>query len=488
MKLYAILYLLLFVVPIRCSTIIDDRVSLDKPGKRLFYSLLKPIIAEANDTLYEGTYAVYENKKLKGHKINLYVLVIPARSKDSLQSPIFYFQGGPGDAATAMKNFFLRNKIYREKRDIVLIDFRGTGQSNPLHCDGTQLRTTAQACMDEMFPIDSVRKCFKELSAIADLSQYTTEIAIDDVEEIRKWLGYDAINIMGQSYGTRSCQSYMRLYPHSIRSVVMIGPVPTSMNMPLNHAYDGQRAWSLLLEDCKNDSACNVNYPLLAKEFNSLIERLRKKPDNYIFYDSIKHTREKVFIKHGPFADLLRSIMYSPKGQRQIPYLVHEANKGNYQPLIEIAIDRNSEPYSLADGFYLCVTCSEDVPYIDSMKTPELTMDTYMGNYRIQQQIAACSTWRRNQIGNNFRDPVESAIPALVISGMHDPITPPRWGDSVTQNMSNAKQLIIPAMAHGIRGLSNDTCFYNLINRFISSPHEKISSEKLVLMKPPVFR
>lgn len=488
MKQYLFSRLLYCLIVVGCNTTLYDKTTFDEPGKRLFQSLLKPVITETKDTLYEGTYAVYENKKLKGRKIDLHIIVIPARIKDSLLSPIFYFQGGPGDGATGMTGFFLSHTMYRQNRDIVLVDFRGTGKSNPLHCDGTQVKTTAQACMDEMYPIDSVSKCFKELSKIADLSQYTTEIAIDDVEEIRKWLGYGAINIMGQSYGTRACQSYMRQYPRSIRSAVMVGPVPTSMSMPLNHAYDGQKAWDLVLQDCKDNSACNANYPLLDIEFNSLIERLKKQTDNFIYYDSVKHTKENVIIKHGPFADLIRSIMYSPKGQRQIPYLVHEAYKSNYQPLIKIAIERNNDPYGLADGFYLCITCSEDVPYIDALAAADLTKNTYMGIYRIEEQIAACSVWRRNTIGKNFREPVESAIPALVISGMYDPITPPRWGDSVIRKMSNAQHLVITQMAHGVRGLSNDTCFYNIINQFINTPQSKINREGVSLMESPSFR
>ncbi len=283
----------LWLLAVSCKTSTDQKFLTDNPGERLFPSLLERRLFESKDTIYEGYFSVAENRNLNTKKIKLHIVVIPASGEKHIGSPIFYFQGGPGDAATNMVDYFLEHSIYRKNRDIVLIDFRGTGKSNPLHCPGTQVRNTAQACMDEMFPIDSVKKCFNQLSAIADLTQYTTEIAMQDVEEVRQWLGYNTINLFGQSYGTRACQSYMRQFPGPVRSAVMVGPVPTFMTMPLNHAKDGQRAWDLLVTECKNDSLCNSRYPLLKEEFNTVIEKLRKNPITTEYYHTEKACARK---------------------------------------------------------------------------------------------------------------------------------------------------------------------------------------------------
>lgn len=470
-----------------CKTPSDQKSRIDDPGERLFPSLLEPRLLGSNDTIYEGYFSVAENRRLNTKEIKLYIVVIPASDEKNVRSPVFYFQGGPGDAATNMIHYFLKRPVYYKNRDIVLIDFRGTGKSNPLHCSGTQVRNTTQACMDEMFPLDSVKKCFDELSAMADLTQYTTEIALEDVEAVRQWLGYNAVNVFGQSYGTRACQSYMRQYPGSVRSAVMVGPVPTFMTMPLNHAKDGQRAWDLLIEECRNDSICNSQYPLLKKEFDAIIEKLRKGSVIAGYNSSEQHIHEKIVIRHGPFSDLIRSIMYSPNGQRQIPYLIHEASKGNFQPLIEIAVARNAEPYGLADGFYLCVTCYEDVSYIDQHANLA-TKDTYMGSYRIEQQVNACELWKVGKASENYRQPVVSDLPAFVIAGMRDPITPPHWADSVTQKMSKVQRLVIPQMAHGVRGLSNEDCLHTMINNFFNKPEDTVDTACIELMQPQAFK
>ncbi len=179
--------------------------------------------------------------------------------------------------------------------------------------------------------------------------------------------------------------------------------------------------------------------------------------------------------------------MYSPGGQRQIPYLIHEASKDNFQPLIEIAIARNDDPYSLADGFYLCVTCYEDVPFINQPDSL-LTDSTYMGSYRIEQQVRACEQWKIGKANESYRQSVVSDIPALVIAGMRDPITPPHWADSVTQKMSNAQRLVVPHMAHGLKGLSKQDCFHSIINMFLNKPEDTVDETCIELMWPEAFK
>lgn len=456
-------------------------------GQRLFRSLLRPVPINSGDSIFEGYYSVYENRKLPGRKINLYITVIPALNNNNPGAPIFYFAGGPGGTASRMKNFFLNQIAYRSNRDIVLVDVRGTGLSNPLHCPELQTKKTAQACMDDMFPVDEIKKCYTQLVQAADLRQYTTENVVNDLEEIRKWLGYNTINVMGQSYGTRVCQSYMRQYPASVRSAIMIGPAALSMAVPVNHAYDGQKAWNLLVSDCMNDPNCNKKYPNLNDEFNIIMNRLAIKPDVFI-YNKSNGEKEEVIIRKGPLGDLIRSIMYTVRGQRQIPYLIHEAFKGNYQPLIDIAVARNSDPNSIANGFYLCITCHEDIPLIKEEQKINLIVDTYLGNYRIEQQTEACNVWSGNKVYDDFYKSVSSSIPALVVSGNHDPVTPPRWGDTVVQKMNHAQHLVIPQMAHGSAGLSNETLFHSRLSDFFNQPHEKLNTDFVSEMKEPSFK
>jgi pimeloyl-ACP methyl ester carboxylesterase len=92
-------------------------------------------------------------------------------------------------------------------RDIVLVDQRGTGKSNPLDCNDDDDSLQAFMETNEQM-LDRLKACQAKYDA--DLTLYTTPIAMDDLDDVRRFLGYDKINVYGGSYGTRAALVYMR--------------------------------------------------------------------------------------------------------------------------------------------------------------------------------------------------------------------------------------------------------------------------------------
>src|ERR1043166_2668990 len=161
-----------------------------------------------------GTLEVYEDRAAqKGRKINLNIVVLPATTAQREPDPFFYFAGGPGSASTedaaGIAQAFAK---IREHRDLVFVDQRGTGRSNPLNCDLFN-PNDPQSYLGYFFPLDDVRKCRTELESKADLKLYVTTIAMDDIDDARAALGYDRINIFGASYGTRAALTYLKRHP-----------------------------------------------------------------------------------------------------------------------------------------------------------------------------------------------------------------------------------------------------------------------------------
>src|SRR6185436_16706016 len=149
-----------------------------------------------------GTYEVFENRQtLAGRKIFLRIVVLPALGADRAPDPLFFLEGVPGGAAIPDAEIFVKDRL-QQHRDIVIVDTRGTGDSNPLACpvwgDGMRL--------DHFFPLDAVTACRDELKQRADLTQYTTSAAMDDLDEVRRYLGYGKVNLYGGSYGTFAAQ------------------------------------------------------------------------------------------------------------------------------------------------------------------------------------------------------------------------------------------------------------------------------------------
>ena len=129
----------------------------------------------------------------------------------------------------------------REHRDLVFVDQRGTGKSNPLNC---QLVDPAdpQSYLGSFYPLEATKKCRAELETRADLTLYTTNIAMDDVEDVRAALGYDQINLYGGSYGTRVAQHYLRKYPMRVRTVILDGVVAPAQILGPDTAIDAENA------------------------------------------------------------------------------------------------------------------------------------------------------------------------------------------------------------------------------------------------------
>src|SRR5207253_6654586 len=143
-------------------------------------------------------------------------------------------------------------KEYRRHRDVVLVDQRGTGESNPLAAPAR--KRSPQDYLTEMYPVEYVKNMRHALEQRADLTTYTTSIAMDDLDDVRAWLGYDRISLFGTSYGTRAALVYMRQHLEHVRSAILLGVAPTDLKMPLHHAEAAARAMDLLLGECEQEA------------------------------------------------------------------------------------------------------------------------------------------------------------------------------------------------------------------------------------------
>src|SRR5687767_8988803 len=221
-----------------------------------------------------GTYEVFENRAAKsGRKLKLKIVVFPATGPDKAADPLFYIPGGPGSSATEDAPYVAPGfaKI-RERRDLVFVDQRGTGGSNPLNCNLFNPSDLA-SYFGFFFPLDAVRKCREELEPKADLKLYTTHIAMDDLDEVRAALGYDQININGTSYGTRATQDYLKRHGKHVRTVVLQGISLTGQSLPRDFPQDNERALDGVLEECAADVACRAAFPNLRAEKKAVLEK-----------------------------------------------------------------------------------------------------------------------------------------------------------------------------------------------------------------------
>jgi pimeloyl-ACP methyl ester carboxylesterase len=413
-----------------------------------------------------GSYEVYEDRAARtGRRISLRVAVLPARSAKPAPDPLFILVGGPGQgaisAAAALAQIF---GDVLAGRDVVLVDQRGTGASHPLECKLPGSDDDPQRYFGDMLPVEAVRACRAKLDA--DPALYTTPIAMDDLDEVRAALGYDKINLYGSSYGTRAVLVYMRQHPEHVRSATLRGVVPTNMRTPLFYARDTQRALNLLFAQCKADPACHAAYPDLERQWQTVEERLALGPAEVdLDLPSAGGRRFNLRLSRDEFNEAIRFRLYSEESN-QIPRFIARAFAGDYAEIAKLALRQRrlaAQGGLLSVGLYLSVTCSEDVPFIDAGEARRLAAGTFLGTYRVDQQVKACAAWPRGKLPAGYLEDVRAAVPTLLISGVRDPVAPPAWGEQVARHLTQVTHLVLPQGFHGLP----DPCVTRLMNAFV---------------------
>lgn len=477
--------ILLFTLGLYGSMLASSSTATKAASQRLPLTMCES--SWSNDSILCGRFEVSENRALvDGRKISLNIIVVPALAENPEPDPIFFFEGGPGVAATEAAYFFAEESAFRKKRDIVLVDIRGTGDSNPLHCNLVGDSTVLQNFVNEMYPADLVEDCREALEQRADLTQYTTTNAMADIDEVRAWLGYDKINIIGVSYGGRAAFVYARNYPEHVRSMVLLGPADIESKMPLYHAHEAEEAFDSLFADCRADSACNAAFPSLEAELRSFVEELRYNPAIATIVDEYTMEPTTVMIRSDVFVEALRSAMYSSSGARQVPWIVHQASLGNYAPFLDRMIPRvTGYPPFLAEGAYLSITGAEDVPFISATESESLTAGTLLGDYRITQQRRAAEMWPKGELPKGYFINQSVDAPTLILQGGRDPVI---GCNRAIKYFSNGREIIIPQMAHVPDGLSNPECLDDLMLEFFETVDlNAIDTFCIRSMAPPPF-
>ncbi|MGH9764452.1 MAG: alpha/beta fold hydrolase [Blastocatellia bacterium] len=428
-------------------------------------------IPSLKETARCGKYEVYEDRDAKsGRKISLNILVLPALTSTPKPDPIFYLEGGPGGSAvTSGKSspFGKLFKKWRAERDVVFIDQRGTGESNPLRCELADPDDMTQyfGGEDSISRTGKLVDCRDRLSKVANLALYTTPIAMDDLDEVRQALGYDKINLFGGSYGTRAALVYIRRHGDHVRSAVMDGVAPTNFKLPLPFAKGVQNALDRLFADCAADEKCHKAFPDVKADLVASLAKFDKGPVTVTAYNAVKKQPQEVTMTRGAFMDVVRLMLYDPATSSLLPVIIHQSAQGEFGGAATIGfLAEHALAGFLAGGMSLSVICAEDAPFITEADVKQATDGTYYGDGRVRATMAACKDWPRGKVPPNYGDPVRSDVPVLMISGDVDPVTPPWLAADAVRSLSHGRQIVGKNWSHS----SISDCGNSLVSDFIS--------------------
>jgi pimeloyl-ACP methyl ester carboxylesterase len=413
-----------------------------------------------------GTLRVPENYADPGGKhIDLFVAVIPALSQKPSSTPFTAIAGGPGAASTEFYTAYAGafSRIQRS-HDIVLIDQRGTGRSGALDCPLPEELDPGEWSLDLVRR--SARECLASLDA--DVRQYTTSVAVRDLDRMRAALGYAQLNIYGSSYGTRVAQHYMRRYPERTRTVILDGVVPAAEVLGPSIALDAQRALDQILARCANDADCAGRFPDLAEQLWSLRDRLQSDAIDLSMQDPVSGEMDDTRFTELDLIVALRLMSYHPDSVALMPLLIDAAARGNVAPLAaQSRMAQQDLSDALSVGMHNAVVCTEDAPFYDELELDRAALaDTYIGTQQVDTLAAICEIWSAGVIDVDLKEPVTGDIPVLVLSGSADPVTPPSNGQRVADALQNAVHVIGEGQGHGLAAVG---CMPQLMAEFVDN-------------------
>ncbi len=431
-----------------------------------------------------------------GPKIQLAVAILKSQAENPKPDPLFMAQGGPGGSTIdSYAQTLLSGNDLLKDRDIVLFDQRGTLYSKPnLYCTEID-RLTIETLDQDLTPEESERLSYNALSACrkrlesqgVNLSAFNSLENAADIEALRLALGYEKINLYGVSYGTLLALHYMRLFPSSLRSVILDSVVPPQINFIPNVAATQDQAFTRLFNACQEDQACNREYPHLEKVFTEVVDQLNRSPSRVALTDyETGEVYPESLIDGDTFLAGIFQMLYATNLIPALPRMIYDAHRGDLQVfariLAIIVFDR-----STSYGMYYSVLCAEDADFSpsDQNLTGVRPQIAEAEKRSPQAFLNTCKMWDVPPLDPSVDEPVHSDIPTLVLSGEFDPITPPVYAQAAAKTLTNSYSVIFPAGGHG-QALDGD-CQIQIIQSFLDNPYQSPDSSCIESIRQPIF-
>lgn len=419
--------------------------------------------------------------------IDVYLTRIPA-IQDDQKPPVFFIAGGPGQASSELVAMFRHQFSHLlVDHDFVFVDQRGTGKSNPLDCD-VDLLEHADKTLNalEELALEKQRECLKTYDG--DLTRYTTPYAVQDLEAVRKHLGYDKVFLWGGSYGTRVIIEYLRSFPSAIAGAILDGVAPVSIQLPAFVERDGSRALDRLFEVCHSDAACEKAFPNLSAHWLTLLDTLQSKPSIVTLTHPRTQKSHRIYIDDQIVSAWTRIILYSREITPILPLALYRATQNDYSQLFSIyalGLDNLSE--GISEGLQTAILCAEDRQF--SLLNTQNKPDSYARLLHLPTPKSfdrICEMFPKSILDANYFETIRSDVPTLLLSGKLDPVTPALWADKLSPQLSNSRHIIVEGGHHIVSRLG---CMPRIIAKFIKAPNtlNTIEIECVDQIKTPHF-
>ncbi len=430
----------------------------------------------------DGILEVPENREKRDSRtLKLVYKILKAKDTNARKAPIVYLQGGPGGATLIMEEFW-KNHPLRNDRDIVLMDQRGTGESEA-NCTEFSYASFDLLRQDldhegEIRALEAIMSECKESMGQqgVDLAGYSSKENAADFEDLRKTLGYDQWNLFGASYGTRLGLTIMRDFPNSVRSSVLAGILAPETNLINESTQNFENSFISVLERCEKNKSCNDRYPNLKERLLKVLKKLQTNPLHFEYEDKplVLNSQDALF--------LLYVSLYNRLSIGNIPLLIEALENGETKPL-RSAVKRVENLYNLVNWpMHYSITAYEELPFYDAVAMDKTLKEHEIGfePTSVLSGIKALSDWHSYRATDLESQEVVSAIPTLMASGGLDHATPPRNAKEALKHLKNGYELLFSDESHDLY----NPCFFQIAEEFLIDPSQKPNTDCSSIRNP----
>lgn len=429
---------------------------------------LPGVSPEIRPRLRCGTVSVPRNyDNLGAGRFKLAVVVVKSAQQPVFPDPVVYINGGPGSPLTIYADHQART-AYATSRDLILVDQRGTGRSEPNLCpdlDGAFVDAAVAVATDPTDDALAKRRalyaaCRAEATAHGfDLNDFGTSVTVADFEWVRRALGVKRWNVYGESYGTTVAMTLIALHPDTVRSAVLDSIYPPDPRpMQSTNVADALDAFFAY---CAGDQACATAYPDLAATYRETVSGLARAPLIVTVPPETHLPDDRVSLTSTLFEALVGRLIYYPTAYPSLPRLIATVHDRSSQGLGKVfASARAAMAAEVNPWTYLAVECRDRPHYRDPLPAGANVLDRL-------QPYGLCSDW--SETGPAPLVPIGTAVPTLVLAGEFDPVTRPSQSQHVAAVIGpNAHWVEIPRIGHNVRAFS--PCGTKIVANFIDNP------------------
>lgn len=387
--------------------------------------------------------------------------------------------GGPGDSGVNLALAMARQggAMIAEliDGDIIGIDQRGTGASSPNLASPVRydLPLDKPGSPDLWLPI--IEKATRAVAADfrsrgIRLEAYNTRESADDVDAVRKALGYQTVTLWGRSYGTHLALAVLRRHPSTVARVVLVSPEGP------NHTWKLPSQTDLVLQRLGE----RANAPALSSQIRSVVDLLAAKPAVV----SLVHpmTGQPVSVAMGAF-DLqwiVAQALGDPRTLATLPAAVREMAGGNFQRVAQIALMLRSR-LGVESAMKHMMDLSSGATAERRARIGREAKVALLANAINFPGMELQDAWGATELEDHFRQPVTSQVPTLILVGDLDARTPVENARELVATLPNADLVVLENAAHQF-DLFGSPSIRALLAQFLRG--ERSTSSRLAL--PPL--